>query len=75
MLGFRLGKNYWVGILIGLKDRKCQTPALNILTGDGFNAWWLEVSAANRSSGQILTWGYKVLLTLSWDLDYQSNGE
>lgn len=39
MFGFRLGKNYWVGVITGLKDRKCQTSAPNILTGDGFNAW------------------------------------
>lgn len=63
MLGFRTGKSYWMGVIIRAEGRRCQRnpDALIGCSPDSVGSQGLT-----GLPGQILTWGYKVLLTLAW---------
>lgn len=74
MLECRTGKSYWIGAVIGVKYRRCRkTP--NTLTGEGGSACYCLMAGLTHLSGQILSWGYKLLLTLAWAMGTECLGE
>lgn len=71
MIGFSTGKSCWIGVIVWVKDRKCQTQTLLLVTGVVPDS--VRWQGLTGLSGQILTWDYELLLPSAWGLDCQDH--